>query len=77
MMTHALAHRFPERFRSFHTLLGFALYFVSSIQLLSLYQFIQFLTCTRIPCRDSHCENGTFEVLSLHTPSVAADRRQL
>ena len=25
---------------------------------LSLYQFIQFLTCTRIPCRDSHCENG-------------------
>ena len=21
-------------------------------------KFIQFLTCTRIPCRDSHCENG-------------------
>ena len=36
----------------------FALHFVSSIQVLSLYQFIQFLTCTRIPCRDSHCENG-------------------
>ena len=36
----------------------FALHFVSPIQLLSLYQFIQFLTCTRISCRDSHCENG-------------------
>ena len=24
-------------------------------------------TCTRIPCRDSHCENGSFEVLSLHS----------
>ena len=53
------AHRFPKCFRSIHTLLGtFALRFVSPIQLLSLYQFIQFLTCTRIPCRDSHCENG-------------------
>ena len=39
---------------------------MSSIQLLSLYPFIQFLTCTRIPCRDSHCENGSFEVLSVH-----------
>ena len=48
------AHRFPMCFRS-----GlFALHFVSPIQLLSLYQFIQFLSCTRIPCRDSHCENG-------------------
>ena len=36
----------------------FALHFVSPIQLLLLYQFIQFLTCTRIPCRDSHRENG-------------------
>ena len=26
------------------------------------------LTCTRIPCRDSHCENGSFVVLSLHLP---------
>ena len=25
----------------------------------------------------SHRANGSFEVLSLHTPSVAADRRQL
>ena len=25
------------------------------------------LTCTRIPCRDSHCENGSFEVLSLQS----------
>ena len=35
------------------------------------------LTCTRIPCRDSNCENGSFEVFSLHTPSVTVDRRQL
>ena len=42
------AHMFQKCFRSLHTLLGFALYFVSSIQLLSLYPFIQFLTCTRI-----------------------------
>ena len=40
---------------------------MSSIQLLSLQPFTQFLTCTRIPCRDSHCENGSFEVLSSHT----------
>ena len=52
------AHMFPKRFTSLHTLLGFTLYFVSSIQILSLYPFIQFLTCTQIPCRDSHCENG-------------------
>ena len=32
------AHMFPKCFRSLHTLLGFALYFVSSIQFLSLYQ---------------------------------------
>ena len=30
------AHMFPKCFRSLHTLLGFALYFMSSIQLLSL-----------------------------------------
>ena len=30
------AHVFPECFRSLHTLLGFALYFMSSIQLLSM-----------------------------------------
>ena len=71
------AHMFTKCFRSLHTLLGFALHFLSSIHLLSLYPFIQFLTCTRIPCGDTHCENGCFEVLSLHHPSVAADRRQL
>ena len=52
-------------FRSLYTVLGFALYFVSAIQLLSLYPFTHFLTCTRILCRDSHCENGSVEVLSL------------
>ena len=54
------AHKVPKCFRSLHTLLGFSLvYFASAIQFLWLQQFIQFLTCTRIPCRDSHCENGT------------------
>ena len=71
------ARRFPKCFRSLHTLLGFS--FCTSCRQfnLSLYQFNQFLTCTRIPCRDSHCENGSFEVLSSHFTSVAADRRQL
>ena len=45
----------------------FALHFVSPIHMLSLYQFNQFLTCTRIPCRDSHCENGLVRCY-LHTP---------
>ena len=36
------AHMFPKCFRSLRTLLGFAMYFVSSIQLLSLYPFINF-----------------------------------
>ena len=36
------AHMFPECFRSLHTMLGFALCFMSSIQLLSLYPFTQF-----------------------------------
>ena len=66
------AHMFPKCFRSIHTLLGFALYFMSSIQLLSLYAFTQFLTCTRIPCRDSHFENGSFEVLSVHWVALSA-----
>ena len=35
------AHMFPKCFRSLHTLFGFALYFVSSSQLLSLYPFTQ------------------------------------
>ena len=34
------------------------------------------LTCTRIPCRDSHCENGSFEVLSLHQPSSEASSKE-
>ena len=63
------AHMFPQVFQvTSHIVEIFALHFVSSIQLLSLYPFIQFLTCTRIPCRDSHCQNGSFEVLSLHLP---------
>ena len=71
------AHMFPKCFRSLHTSLGFALCFVSSILILVAVTIYSILTSARIPCRDSHCENGSFEVLSLHTPSVAADRRQL
>ena len=50
------AHRFPKCFRS----LGlFALHFVSPIKnCCHCTKFVQFLTCTRTPCRDSHCENG-------------------
>ena len=62
------AHRFPKCFRSLHTLLGFSICTSCRQFNLLLYQFIPFLTCTRIPCRDSHCENGSFEVLSLHLP---------
>ena len=53
------AHRFPKCFRSLHTLLGFSLC-TSCHQFNCCHctKFIQFLTCTRIPCRDSHCENG-------------------
>ena len=71
------AHRFPKCFMLLHTLLGFSLCTSCRQFNLSLCHFIQFLTCARIPCIVSHCENGSFEVLSLHTPSVAVDRRQL
>ena len=71
------AHMFPKCFTSLLTLLGFALYFMSSILISVAVTIYSILTCTRIPCRDSHCENGSLEVLSSHTPSVAADNRQL
>ena len=64
-INYAHAHRFPKCFRSFHTLLGFALYFTSSIELLSF--LVEIHTA----------KTGLFEVLSSHPPSVAADRRQL
>ena len=50
-----------------HVVEIFALHFLSPNELLSLYQFDEYLTCTRVPCRDSHGENGSFEVLSLHS----------
>ena len=71
------AHRFPKCFQVTSPIVGlFTLHFVSPIQLLSLYQLIQFLTCTRIPCRVS-LRKWSCEVLSLHHPSFAADRSQL
>ena len=54
--------------------------FVSLIQSSSVFPRIHFsLVCEFlvIPCNCSHRENGSFEVLSLHLPSVTADRRQL
>ena len=55
------AHRFSKCFRSLHRLLGFSLCTSCRQFNLSLYQFIQFLTCTGIPCKDSHCENGSLQ----------------
>ena len=61
------AHMFSTCFRSLHTMLGFALYIVSSI--LNIVAVIySILTCTRIPCR-GYFENGSFELSSLHTSS--------
>ena len=63
------AHMFPKCFRSFHTLLGSALVLrVVNFNSCRCNHFTQSLTCTRIPCRDSHCENGSFEVLSSQKP---------
>ena len=70
------AHMFPKCFWSLHTLLGFALYFVSSILIVVAVTIYSILTCTRIPCRDSHCENGSFEVLSLHLGEKPIARHQ-
>ena len=64
-INYAHTHMFPKCFRSLHTLLGFALCFVSSILIFVAVIIYSILTCTRIPCRDLHCENGSFEVLSL------------
>ena len=74
MMTHALASTTLTSsttcFRSLHTLLEFS--FCAScpqFNFVAVPIFIQFLTCTRIPCRDSHCENGSSEVLSSQNPT--------
>ena len=71
MTAHALASTtltdFPIVSGHFTRCWIFALHFVSSIQLLSLCQFIQFLTCTRIPHRDARCENGLVRCC-LYTP---------
>ena len=54
--------------------------FVSLTQSSSIFPYIDFSPVCEflaIPCNCSHCKNGSFEVLSLHTPSVTVDRRQL
>ena len=50
-------HVFPKCCRSLHTLLGNALYSVSSIFSVAV-TINSILTCTRILCRDSHCETS-------------------
>ena len=70
MMTHALVinyvyaltHVFPKCFKSLHTLLGFAPCFVSSISILVAVTIYSILTCTRMSCTSSPCENGSFEM---------------
>ena len=47
------------------------------IHLLSMHQTYSLLTCTRIPCRGSHCENGHVRCCIYTSPSVAADCCQL
>ena len=82
MMAHAFginyAHRFPKCSRSLHTLLGISLY-------TSCRQF-QFVAVPLYSISDLYAnsllrftlrEDGSFEVLSLHLPSVTVDRRQL
>ena len=76
-INYAHTHMFPKCYKALHTKLGFALYFVSSILIPVAVIIYSILTCTRIPCRDSHCENGSFEVLSFHLPTATVDRRQL
>ena len=71
------AHMFTKCFKSLHTLLGFALYFVSSILIIVAVTIYSILTCTRIPCGDSHCENGSFEVLSVHDQYESGAKRNL
>ena len=73
MHWHQLRSHVPQVFQVTSHIVGFrsVLQIVNSIFVaVTIYSI---LICTRIPCRDSHCENGSFEVLSLHTPSVAAD----
>ena len=67
MHWHQLRSQIPQVFQVISHVGIFALHFVSPIQLLSLYQFIPFLTCTRILCRDSHCDNGLVRCC-LYTP---------
>ena len=61
-------HGFPKCFRSLHTLLGLSFcvprYQFTCCQCTKL---IHFLTCTRIPCRGSYCENGRVRCC-IHTP---------
>ena len=69
-INNAHAHVFSEGFRTFHTLLGFILCFVSSVQFCRRNHLLNFDLYAN-SLWSSHCEKGSFEVLSLHTPSVA------
>ena len=58
----------------FHFLLDVVVHFCTCSQ--TVFCDRQFLPVA-IYCTLSRLENGSFEVLSLHTPSVTVDRRQL
>ena len=66
------AHRFTKCFRLRHTSWEFSLSTSCRRFILSLYQFVKFMTCTRLPCRDAHFENGHVRCcLSLHITSCS------
>ena len=66
-INYAHAHKFTKCFRSLHTLLGFALYFVSSVLILVAVTIYSILTCTRIPCRVHTAKTGLVKCC-LYTP---------
>ena len=67
------AHMFTKCFRSLHTLLGFALYFVSSILIVVAENIYSILTCSRIPCNDSPLRKRVFRGV-VFTPRVGCSR---
>ena len=64
-INYAHTDMFPKCFKVTSHIVGFrsVLHVVNSI--LVAVTIYSILTCTRIPCRGSHCENGSFEELSL------------
>ena len=70
---YAHTHVLPKCFKALHTLLGFALYFVSSILILVAVTIDSILTCTRIPCR-VHTTKTDLLRCCLYTSPVGCSR---